>query len=386
MRIPPEFEIIFKSLSLAGVIFSGARPIEKTESKVKGKIKSLLKSLVEISFVAISIILVFASITYGDEYKTTLKVTTTTINIILLLLRVSLLLKKNAILSALSKLHSFRNSQRNRGSPHIRKYVALTCGLCFLFPIAMIIHCIIETVSNPQEYFRYLGVSCDQKILCIIYIIATIIAYVFSYIVFPGLLVALLSFTYLLFSKTFEQHLDELRLRLLENFSKKEISRALLVFKAAKKTHLRIEKAVSLLTFLTYALTFGNIFQVMSTFVTGFATDTGILQTTYSYITFIWSVVWFLALTMCGTDIRKTEFSTKNMAQDVITKNLVKNLDGQSELEYMNLFNTCSDLDLRFTGWGMFVLDKKMILTITGIMVTYGALFVTEVRKMPENI
>ncbi|GFS60600.1 uncharacterized protein NPIL_116771 [Nephila pilipes] len=328
------------------------------------------------------------SITYGDEYKTTFKITTTTINVILLLLRVSLLVKKNAILRALSKFHALGHWNKSRSL--LWKYAMLTCGLCFLLPVAMITSTTIEMLNNYDKYAPYLGLEnrnspCKADAFCSISIIAHVTMYEIHYVVFPELLVALLSFVYLLFSKTFQQHLDELRLRLLENFSKKEISRTLLVFKAAKKIHLNIETAVSFLSFLAYALTFGNIFQVVSSIVTGFATDTGILQMTYSYITFIWSVVWFLALTMCGTEIRKIEVFLKNMAQDMITKNFDKKLDAQSDLEYMNLFNAYSDLDLRFTGWGIFEVDKKLILTTTGILVTYGALFVTEVGKMPHQ-
>ncbi|GFS34091.1 hypothetical protein TNIN_456571 [Trichonephila inaurata madagascariensis] len=61
-------------------------------------------------------------------------------------------------------------------------------------------------------------------------------------------------------------------------------------------------------------------------------------------------------------------------------KNFVKKGEEQKDL---NILSACSDIELRFTGWGMFVVDKTLFLTTTGVLVTYGVLFATEASKIP---
>ncbi|GFS32496.1 uncharacterized protein NPIL_22801 [Nephila pilipes] len=199
---------------------------------------------------------------------------------------------------------------------------------------------------------------------------------------FPALVITLLTVIYLSFVKIFQKHLDVIRFRLLERFSGKEIFRALVIFSVAKKIHLNIERSVQLFSFLSYALIFANFLQVISGIVTGFLSGKGIIQIMYTYFTLGWTIMCFAALSMCGTQAGKARLFIKNMTQDIITKNFGDEKVGRKKLEYMNIFNLCADFDLRFTGWEMFVVDKKLLLTVTGILVTYGVLFATEVSKM----
>ncbi|GFS75399.1 uncharacterized protein NPIL_177081 [Nephila pilipes] len=204
------------------------------------------------------------------------------------------------------------------------------------------------------------------------------------FLAFPGLVMTLLSFIYVSFAKTFEHYLGAMRLRLLESFSREEISRALEIFMVAKKVHQDIEKSVQLFSFLSYVLIFANFLQLISTIVTNFMSDKVIMQILYTYTTLGWTISWFLVLTMCGTQVGKTSIFIRNMGQDVSVKHFGDEVEGRRKLVYLNLFNTCADLDLRFTGWGMFVVDKKLLLTSTGILVTYGVLFATEASKMTD--
>ncbi|GFQ84342.1 uncharacterized protein TNCT_697081 [Trichonephila clavata] len=330
---------------------------------------------------------VHTSLKSGDPVKTTFKVTTILINVILLLLRIALLLKKNEVLETLSKLDAFKNGLHNKSQTSLQKYAVFACCWCFMHTITIVIITTAEIFINTDNYLTvhpFVGrkSTWDQKLYFFIYMAGHSTIYLMNFLVFPGLIIILLSFIYLSFVKTFQMHLEALRIRLLERFSKEEISRALAIFTVAKKTHLNIEKSLQLFSFLAYVLIFSNILQMISGIVTNFMSDKGMMQVMYTYVTLGVAIVWFIALTLCGTQVGKTEVLIRNLSQDVITKNFAKEVDGHKKLVYMNLFNACTNFELKFTGCGMFVVDKKLFLTVTGIMVTYGVLFATEVSKM----
>ncbi|GFX13914.1 uncharacterized protein TNCV_3422251 [Trichonephila clavipes] len=330
---------------------------------------------------------VYTNIKNGDAMKATFKVTTILINAILLLSRIALLLKKNEVLETLSKLDTFKNGLHNKSQTFLQKYAVLACCWCFLFPITIIIITTAEIFSNTDKYptvYLSLGQNStwDQKLRFFIYIAGHSTVYMMHFLAFPGLMIILLSFIYLSFMKTFQKHLEAVRIRLLERFSKEEISKALVIFTVGKKIHLDIDKSVQLFSFLAYVLIFSNILQMISGIVTSFMSDKGMIQLMYTYVTLGVTIIWFVALTLCGTQVGKTELFVRNLSQDVITKNFGVEADGLKKLVYMNLFNACANFELKFTGCGMFVVDKKLFLTVTGIMVTYGVLFATEMSKM----
>ncbi|GFT64933.1 uncharacterized protein NPIL_25171 [Nephila pilipes] len=187
-------------------------------------------------------------------------------------------------------------------------------------------------------------------------------------------MLSFISFVYLFYVKTFELHLSEIRLTLLEEFSKKNIFRAIIILKKAKNVYHAIETAVSFSAFLAYVLTFTNILYLVCGFISDYLAEDKNTQNGYSLIIFLWTVSWFILLTVCGSQATGIECFIKNMIQEVISSNFDKNPEKYKEFEYLNLMNSCSKFKLQFTGWGMFVVDKRLFLTITGIVVTYGAL------------
>ncbi|GFW07544.1 uncharacterized protein TNCV_3916771 [Trichonephila clavipes] len=171
-----------------------------------------------------------------------------------------------------------------------------------------------------------------------------------------------------------------MRCKLLRNLSRKDISNALIIFAIAKNIHQYIENAMSFICFLAYVLTFGKIIQAISLIVTDYMSDEESIKIMHWYIIPIWTMTWFVVLTMCGTQAKESDAFIKSMNQKVATKNFAKT---REEAKVLNILSACSDIELRFTGWGMFVVDKKLFLTTTGVLVTYGVLFVTEASKIP---
>ncbi|GFQ71159.1 uncharacterized protein TNCT_447271 [Trichonephila clavata] len=293
--------------------------------------------------------------------------------------------EKTRILKTLSKLYVFGNGHKKTNRSSLRRNAFLACGVCLLFPLALAIGAISFAFLKTDKYLslvKLFGQSvANSRVHYALLVIGQTILYSNHFFLFPGLVMVLLSFIYLSFAKTLKRHLNEMRRNLIENFSRQEMTTVLMVFTAAKKIHLGIEKTVSFVSFLSYVLIVGKIIQVISSVVTDFMSDEEIMNIMHLSISFTWAITWFTVLTMCGTQAKKNEAFIKDINQKVATNNFVKEREKRG-LEHVNLLNLCSDIELRFTGWGMFVVDKKLFLTVTGVLVTYGVLFATEASKI----
>ncbi|GFR02194.1 uncharacterized protein TNCT_410931 [Trichonephila clavata] len=341
--------------------------------------------LLEIIFIALEINTIYSNVFSGFKTKITFKVTTIANDVVVILLRITLLLNKARILRALSKLYSFRNGQQKVNHSPLRKYAILACAVCLLFPLALVIGCVSFALLKMDKYISSVKLinqnSSNSRVEYALFITGHTVLYMNHTLIFPGLVTVLLSFTYLSFIKTFQTHLDEMRCKLLRNLSRREISRALIVFTIAKEIHQDIEKAMSFVSFLVYVLSFGKIISVISIIVTDILPNEESMKIMHSYFIPIWTMMWFILLTMCGTQAKKSEAFIKNMNQEVATKNFVKKGEEQKDL---NILNSCSKIELRFTGWGMFVVDKTLFLSTAGVLVTYGVLYASEVSKIPD--
>ncbi|GFV45419.1 uncharacterized protein TNCV_858571 [Trichonephila clavipes] len=123
-----------------------------------------------------------------------------------------------------------------------------------------------------------------------------------------------------------------------------------------------------------------KILQDFSLIVTDFMSDEESMKVMNWYIVPTWTMTWFVVLTMCGTQVKANDTFIKDMNQEVARRNFVKKMEEQ---KYLNILNSCSDIELRFTGRGMFVVDKTLLLTTTRFLETYGVLFATKVSKIP---
>ncbi|GFS55791.1 uncharacterized protein TNIN_307651 [Trichonephila inaurata madagascariensis] len=389
MEIPPEFEIILKCFPFTGVLF----PISNTENqktKVLNKLVSTLKYLVEVIFLLYTGYAIYLAIFFGIYASKTLRATSVAIHAILLLLRVSMLSRKSFILKTLLKLRIFE-APNPENRKHIQsslwKYALFACALCIFIPISIAVCSTSMILSNIEKYnklLKFIYMNCTESSLNVPTILVFSVnqmMYMIHFFMFPGLVMTLLSFVYLSYVKTFLRHLMAVRLALLHHFSREEIAKALMLFTVARKIRSHLEKSVSFITFVAYVLTFGNILHLVCAVASNYMSEEESLRDAYSISIFSWTVVCFVVLTMCGSEVARIEGFTKNMAQEVISKNFRMKPEGNKKLIYLTLLNSCSGYKMRFTGWGLFEVDKKLFLTISGVLVTYGVLFASELRK-----
>ncbi|GBO37021.1 hypothetical protein AVEN_109535-1 [Araneus ventricosus] len=297
----------------------------------------------------------------------------------------SLLFIKLRVLKALSSIYAFDNAHGKLMRSPLRKYAILACRSCVLIPVFIAVASIVIVFYNFDRSIKLMldiqlfSESDSNFILAFAFGMHQTV-FMFHFFMFPGLVMTLLSFVYLTYVKSFGRHLASIRFSLLQNFSKENVSRALVVFDMAKKIHLDIENAFSFIAFLSYVLSFCTILNLVCVIASNHLSAVEIVKHGYTISVFSWTVCWFAVLTICGSRLAETENFIKNMSQEIVSRNFLGKLEKNKELIHLYLFSSCTKVELRFTGWGIFDVDKKLFLTISGIMVTYGVLLATELQ------
>ncbi|GFR22251.1 uncharacterized protein TNCT_331651 [Trichonephila clavata] len=386
MDIAPEFRIILNSFLLTGTFFSNPK-VKKQKSNLFVKATLITKLFVETLFILYAVYVVYSSIYLGPYASKTLRITSVTISAILLLLRLSFFAYKSKTLKTLSKLRAFGTmsfGHRKQIRTPLRKYAICACGLCIFFPISVAASS-MAIISNKIDKYDFRMVTNHSSTAS--YALSTItlsvyqMMYMINFYMFPGLVMTVICFVYLSYVHTFLRHLETIRLRLLQRFFEVEMSRALEVLTMARKIHQDIEKSVSFVTFLAYVLIFGSILHLVCASVSNFLSDEKSMREAYSISIFSWTVTWFVVLTMCGSQVARNEVFIKNMRYEICDANP----EGPQKLICLNFFDSCSGFKMRFTGWGMFEVNQQLLLTVSGVLITYGVLFASELQKTSSN-
>ncbi|GFW71660.1 uncharacterized protein TNCV_2548721 [Trichonephila clavipes] len=386
MDIAPEFRIILKSFLLTGTFFFNPK-VKKQKTSLFVKATSVTKLLVETLFILYAVYVVYSSIYLGPYASKTLRITSVTISAILLLLRLSFFAYKSRTLKTLSKLRDFGTmsfGSRTQIRTPLRKYAMCACGLCIFFPISVAASSMAIIWKNIDKY-DFVRVTNNSTTSS--YALPTIILsahqmmYMINFYMFPGLVMTVICFVYLSYVHSFLRHLEMVRFGLLRRFCEAEMSRALEVFTMARKIQQDIEKSVSFVTFVVYVLIFGSILHLVCASVSNFLSDEQNMRDAYSISIFSWTATWFVVLTMCGSQVARNEVFIKNMSQEICGVNP----EGPQKLICLNFFDSCSGFRMRFTGWGMFEVNQQLLLTVSGVLITYGVLFASELQKTSSN-
>lgn len=383
MNAQDEFSVIFNALKFIGFNVSKKKYNFK-QTKIR-KLKSLTIHFYEFFYVLFNVYMVFISM-YSLSYDSPiLKFTSASLHIILLFLRISLFSKRSRLSKILKKLRIFANLNQNDLPNSMAKKLAIfACGLCFVVPTVVSGAIIVIVLCYPDHhkdlnYFVRNETSSHFVYNIMFAVIQT--AYTIVFLVFPGLVMTLLSFMYLSYINAIKRRFLSEKKKLLSNFSQQAVSECLNVLMTAKKIHSEMEEALSLIAFLTYVLTFGNILNIVCVFATNFMSSMKTIRSVYTINVFIWTVSWFVVMTICGSRATGLGNFLKDVAQDIVARSL-RDLRRKSskDLIHLQLFGAFSKLDLCFTAWGMFRVNKRLLLTTSGLLVTYSVLFASELR------
>ncbi|GIY04493.1 uncharacterized protein CDAR_252901 [Caerostris darwini] len=315
-------------------------------------------------------------------------ITSVSLSMTLLLLRCSLHCKKSQIFKVIRKLHDFSKFHQHFPLPSVKKYAISACVLSFLLPISTTVVTLIFVMTDVDGhrsminklYFTSNSTVSSEVLFGIMSVGLQILTAV-HFFIFPALTMTLLSFIYSSYIDILKHRLVSTRQNLSKKVTQQTISEALDFLTAVRKIHGDIEDSVSFIAFLAYALTFENILNLVCIFSNDFLSSMVVLRALYTINNFLWTTVWFIVLTLCGSKTNCIGFLLKSLSQDIIThQNMDSKLRGNKELLYLHLLKDCSKLSLRFTGFGMFLVDKKLFLSTSGVLLTYGVLFGRDLR------
>ncbi|KAF8787877.1 hypothetical protein HNY73_009431 [Argiope bruennichi] len=271
----------------------------------------------------------------------------------------------------------------------LRKYSILACTLSFLLPFSM---GAISGITVMKDFDRhkvmyekvYFFRNMSGQPEALIFAVSSFVQ-VFSMLhcfVFPALVMTFLSLIYSTYASILKRRLLDVREKLLRDLTRQVLSETLDILTTARQIHGEIENSVSFLAFLAYVLTFVHILNLVCIYANDFLASMKILRCIYSINIFLWTLIWFVMLTLCGSKINSIARLLKSLAQDIVSVQGIGHRQKRNkELLYLLLLNDGSKFNLRFTGWSMFYVDKKLFLSTSGVLVTYGVLFAKGLRS-----
>ncbi|GFR22560.1 uncharacterized protein TNCT_178741 [Trichonephila clavata] len=159
--------------------------------------------------------------------------------------------------------------------------------------------------------------------------------------------------------------------------SYENIERSLSLIADAMKVHKLVEDVLSPSIFLMYVLVFVNFLNLITVNVTNFANAMISVRTIGCIIVFLWTSGGFFRLTLKGSILIDVCNLWKYLQQDIVKSCIQKRAYDSSLVMQILLFNRTAKLNLVFSGWGMFQLDRSLLLTMVGVIVSYGVLIAT---------
>ncbi|KAG8189099.1 hypothetical protein JTE90_028642 [Oedothorax gibbosus] len=304
-------------------------------------------------------------------------------------MRVSLYCKKSSIIKVLKALKRFEDSQQNKDIQSSRRCVILACSLSVGIPIILIVITLPIVLSDIEKHGKqsYLNPTFSlypSKSLFRITFTALQTINTLHVFVFPAMTMILFGFIYSSFVRICFRHIYNIRANLRQDLSKNTVLSSLKTLETAQTVHRQIEEAISFIIVFVYALTFGNVLNLVGVVSSDYMANIKVARNVYLIVVFLWTTICFVILTLCGSlvdPLWKVSRFLKDTALEVVaTSPIDSRVVGAKELIYAQMFYAASNMELNFTAWGMFQIEKKLLLTTAGVMVTYGVLLSAEIK------
>lgn len=372
MKMRSDFSPLLTTFTAVGLHF-----LDKSgHFRCKILVKRALIFLSEVLFFLFALFTLFHSIKF-NKIPMNYKFANICSQVALIILRISMLYKRNVILRVIKSLEIV--SRRSKITKSLRKYVIASCAFCFIFPLIMSVSMIIlfSKGANIQkqvmeQYFSNQTVPESTPFLNGLMFVNHVL-YSLNFFVFPGLTLNLLIFLYLKYVQIFREMFVMLRGALNQNIS--QCMNFLTVLTNATEIYHEIENAVSFVTFIAYVMTFINFIGLIPLLSSEFLSEFEDVKETISIYIFLWTAFWFFVVTWCGAKMSEIRDDVKHFIQDVIVNFVLGCFQQNKDLLMLLLFVECAKFDLCFSGWQMFNVDRNLILTTVGVIVTYGVLF-----------
>ncbi|XP_071039319.1 uncharacterized protein [Parasteatoda tepidariorum] len=134
------------------------------------------------------------------------------------------------------------------------------------------------------------------------------------------------------------------------------------------------DNALSFVTFFAYVACISCFFYTLSSFL---AAENFLGRPFFlaeNAFVFLFSVIIFTSLTCSGILVSSAGEKLKHRVVCISEIILKKNLPSETLLSFMILFDNIKCSNTNMSGWGMFVITRGFVLSLGGVLITYGVL------------
>ncbi|GIY50748.1 uncharacterized protein CDAR_476721 [Caerostris darwini] len=346
------------------------------------KIMTTMKLLLELFFTSFGVYLIYNSFIGFPAHSLFLFLTTAALTITLMTFRLSVAFKRSQILHMVTALKKFRNKHYKEYHRCTKYEIAIACGFIIGIPLitSFIFMLFLIQSSDEAKYSLKPNImhDCVENPTCVTLVFPIYSSvYTLYYIITPSLCMTLFFFTYRTYENSLKCMLVGIHHSLVTNLTCQNIDKNMSSIIEATKVHQLIEDVLSPSIFLTYVLVFINFLLLVTINATEFDNSIVNLKTVGCLIMLAWSSGCFFHLTLIGAKLTDICNEWKYLQQNIVHNCTRKQIYGSDVILHLLLFNETSKLNLAFTGWGMFQLDRSLLLTMVGVIISYGVLIVT---------
>lgn len=379
MCFQSEMDLLFEVFNLIGIPFYKTNFNDGFFTKL---LKICIKLFLEIFFILFGVYNVIMCIFLFAPDNVFFRLTSVGMGLSAFILRISVNYKKCQIVKLISDMQTFITC--NQIKPYVckKRRIALGCFFNVSIPLSgsfLFMTLLLRNVEEMKEDLRPNWVQfCPHNSICTdIMRLLLNFSYTIYFYITPTLCMTLFYFIYTTFENIFEQTLMETFHSLSLNVSQQKIAKAIHLISKATRVHKQIEQVISFSIFMLYVIVFVNFLNLVAVNLTEYSDMQTKFRTAGCIIVFIWTTSCFFKLTMTGSKLVKICKRWRLLKLELLSKCVPQKLEQQDNLMFLMLFLDVSKIDLAFTGWGMFKLDRTLLLTMTEVIISYSVLIIT---------
>lgn len=306
----------------------------------------------------------------------TFTVTSAAIHVTLVMLRIIISLKRDKISQLVEELSCFSSTCNNVQTSPQKWNILLFCSGCILYAVFMHMISLVSMAIQKDKgvwlsstYLLLFDLELDHKF----FILASIFSFIYTltFHCTPLLIFILMGFLFKYLYISFETCLTVLTKYLDDpKITYDDVSRCVRILHVFTVLFSSTVKRISLIVFLLYAYVFISQLNLITLFISLSGTINSKLTISFIIVCILTTFFEISYITFAATSVQ----CCKTKLRDSIG-NLYKNsvIRSQSAL-YLLLLKYADNCDYSITAWGMFKLNKGILITMYGVIVTYGYL------------
>lgn len=369
MTLISDFDIILKLFTFVGIPFS--------TFKVASTMKKICCMIIEATFLAFAIYFGCVAVSrYKFNEYITFTVTSAAIHVTLVMLRIIISLKRDKILQLVEELSCFSSTGGDaRNSPQKWNILLFSSG-CILYAIFM--H-IISLVSMAMQKDKGIWLSSTYLLLFdleldhMFFVLTSIFSFMYTltFHLTPLLIFVLMGFLFRYLYISFDTCLTLLSKYLDDpKLTYDDITRCVRILHVFTVLFSSTVKRISFIVFLLYAYVFISQLNLITLFISLSGTINSKITISFLIVCILTTFFEISCITFAATSVQCCKTKLKDSIGNLYKNSVIRS---QSAL-YLLLLKYADNCDYSITAWGMFKLNKGMLITMYGVIVTYGYL------------